>query len=140
MKRALIFMLLGPVLGSLVISLIVFPTAAMLEGIGFQLGPKNLILAVIGLPVAYVIGIIPAVVTCLIDWYLDVRDVRYRPVFCALVGFAVTYPFMRDSLVHPTPGSLWPLVGGMIGVLPAAVCSWLSGKRKRAEEGAPVAA
>ena len=85
------------------------------------------------------IGIIPAVVTCLIDWYLDVH-VRYRPVFCALVGFAVTYPFTRNSLVHPTPGSFWPLVGGMIGVLPAALCSWLSGKRKRAEEGAPVAA
>jgi hypothetical protein len=80
------------------------------------------------MPLAYVVGLLPAVLAAAFDGALAKLRIRFRPLWCALFGFAVAFlPLigaLKMGFLHgPLVASL-----GLLGAAPAAVCSWLSGK------------
>ncbi|MFZ3359297.1 MAG: hypothetical protein WA177_11085 [Xanthobacteraceae bacterium] len=84
---------------------------------------------VVGL--AYVVAIIPAWSTAGVDWALSAK-----PAYLRIVGTAVTGAAITDSVALFLWGffaGYWPvLMAGLVGAIPAAVCSWLSGKHREA--------
>ena len=101
---------------------------------------------------AYVVGVIPALICAVADLLL--RKTRIPPVIgTALVGYGLAtlaaatmfdmsdigmdVAFVLIPLVVPLMPVDWGLAGlflafGLVGAIPAAVCSWLSGKVKQA--------
>jgi hypothetical protein len=128
-KRFLIFALLGPLLGGIVATTIVVPIILVLQGYAFKLGRDELISGVAIYPAAMIFGIVPALLAALADWLL-VR-VRYRWIYVGLIGMVVGFPAMRDNLQLTATHPWWPIVGGLIGGIPAAVCSRLSNMRTK---------
>jgi hypothetical protein len=118
MKRLLIFALLGPFIGWL--------SVFAMTGVPPYRVPGLAILAFVW---AYVLGIVPALIVCFVDWKL--RDWAWRPLYCAVAGFLAAqalfiFPF-RDV------GPQGVLILGSIGAFAGAVCSWLSGKGQKTE-------
>ena len=75
--------------------------------------------------IAYVAAIIPAWFTAGMDWALSAKPTYLRIAGTAVAGAVITASvalFMWGVF----PG-YWPvLMAGLVGALPAAVCSWLS--------------
>jgi hypothetical protein len=74
---------------------------------------------------AYAIAVIPALLLAWVDWALSTKPTRLR-----VVGTAVTAALAAVLIVLFMSGGsndLWPvLMVGLVGGVPAAVCSWLS--------------
>ena len=124
MRRFLIFALLGPPLGMLTGMWVMLPVLNWSQGgpAVFDHHPLDL------MPLAYVVGLLPALLAAAFDGVLAKLAVRFRPLWCALFGFAVSFIPLLGALsmgfLHgPLEASL-----GFLGAVPAAVCSWLSGK------------
>ena len=126
MKRVLIFPLLGPPLGMLVF--IAERVAAEMLAIGEADWRIGLYFGVL-LLFAYLIGIIPALLTCIVDWQLDLRRVPYRIGLTALFASVASYPFLENILSHKYSAG-WSATMALTSMIPAAVCSWLSGDAK----------
>jgi hypothetical protein len=111
MKRFLIFAALFPPL-----ALVVFTAPD---------GFKNLLDWMV---MAYAIAVIPALLLAWVDWALSAKPLR-------LMGTAVTAALAAVLIVRFMSGGsdeLWPvLMVGLVGGVPAAVCSWLSDKSMR---------
>jgi cytochrome c biogenesis protein CcdA len=122
MKRFLIFGLLGPPLG--------FVTAfwVMLPALDWSLGASSHaeFHQIVLLPVAYMIGIVPALLAALFDHVLARRKARWRILWTTLVsttaGFLPIAASMFDGFVHGP----YVLLFGLIGAVPGAICAWLS--------------
>jgi hypothetical protein len=125
MKRLLIFALLGPIIG----------LAIMLAVTSFLSGhvivPDARII-IYGFPLAYVFGGAPALFAAAADWYLTRVPLRPLATCCAgyvltvltgLVIFDMRYTSFREVLAY-----------GLIGAIPAAICSWMSGKQEKSVE------
>jgi hypothetical protein len=83
------------------------------------------------MPLAYVVGLLPALLAAAFDGVLAKRKVRFRPIWCALFGFAVGFlPLVGARWVGFLHGSLDASLG-LVGAAPAVICSWLSGKKTR---------
>ena len=80
---------------------------------------------------AYAIGIIPALLLAWVDWALSAKPFR-------VMGTAVTAALTSVLVVRFISGGsddFWPvLMVGLVGGMPAAVCSWLSDKSIRSVE------
>jgi hypothetical protein len=80
--------------------------------------------------IAYGLAIIPAWLTAGVDWALSAKATYLR-----IVGTAVTGAVITDSVALFMWGffaGYWPvLMAGLVGAIPAAVCSWLSGIQRR---------
>jgi hypothetical protein len=116
MRRLLIFALLGPFLGWLSFFVMTGVMPYNVPGI-----------AIYSFGWAYVLGIVPSLIVCLVDWKL--RDWTWRALYCAMAGFLAAqalfiFPF-RDA------GLEGVLTLGSIGAVAGAVCSWLSGTGQR---------
>ena len=78
---------------------------------------------------AYGVAIIPAWLTAGMDWALSAK-----PPYRRIVGTVVTGAVITDSVALFMWGffaGYWPvLMAGLVGAIPAAVCSWLSGQHK----------
>lgn len=113
MKRLLIFPALFPPL-----ALVMFTAPD---------GFKNLLDWMVS---AYAIAIIPALVLAWVDWGLSSKPTRLR-----VMGTAATAALTSVLIVRFMSGGsddLWPvLMVGLVGGVPAAVCSWLSDKPMR---------
>jgi len=111
MKRFLIFAALFPPL-----ALVVFTAPD---------GFKNLLDWMV---MAYAIAVIPALLLAWVDWALSAKPLR-------LMGTAVAAALAAVLIVRFMSGGsdeLWPvLMVGLVGGVPAAVCSWLSDKSMR---------
>jgi hypothetical protein len=74
---------------------------------------------------AYMLAIFPAWLTAGVDWTLSAKPATLRVVGTAVAGAVITDSvalFMWGFFV-----SFWPvLMAGLVGAIPAAVCSWLS--------------
>ncbi|UZE46906.1 hypothetical protein [Rhodopseudomonas sp. P2A-2r] len=109
MKRIVIFSALFPPL-----ALVVFTAPD---------GFKNLLNWLVE---AYAIAIIPALLLAWVDWALSAKPLR-------VMGTAVTAALAAVLIVRFMSGGtdeLWPvLMVGLVGGIPAAVCSRLSGER-----------
>jgi len=113
MKRFLIFGALFPPL-----ALVVFTAPD---------GFKNLLDWMV---MAYAIAVIPALLLAWVDWALSANRLR-------VVGTAATAALTSVLIVRFMSGvsdDLWPfLMVGLVGGVPAAVCSWLSDKSMRSQ-------
>ena len=125
MKRILVFALLGPPLG--------FVTG--LSGSSFQIlnwalgDPSTFDLhQVVLLPLAYVIGLLPALGVGFFDALLARRGFRWRPLWCGLCGFAMSFLPLVPAFALGFLHGPYVLLFGLIGVPPGAICSWLAGR------------
>jgi hypothetical protein len=77
--------------------------------------------------IAYAIAIVPAWLMAGVDWALSTK-----PTYLRIVGTAVAAALIGDSIAFFLWGGfreLFPaFMAGLVGAVPAAVCSWLSSK------------
>jgi hypothetical protein len=122
MKRFLIFAALWPILGLVWGFWIVLQISNRAVGapLSFDYQEMNL------LPMAYMAGIIPALLLAWFDEMLARRHASYRISWTALAAYLVSYvpllgvyalPLMHDH-------AIWLV--GIIGAVPGAICAWLA--------------
>lgn len=74
---------------------------------------------------AYAVAIIPAWLTAGVDWTLSAK-----PIYLRIAGTTVTAALVTESIAVFLWGGfreLFPaLMAGLVGGVPAALCSWLS--------------
>lgn len=122
MRRFLVFAALFPLLAFIV------AFWGMLQILNWALGENStadyhqLIL----LPVAYVIVLLPAMLTGLVDHALAQRKLRYRVLWTAFAGYLFIYLPLLVALLTGLHGP-YLLLFGIIGAVPGAICSWLAG-------------
>lgn len=127
MRRFLIFAALFPPLAFVV------AMWGMLQVLNWALGERStadyhqLVL----LPVAYVVAILPALLAALVDEILARTKVRYRMLWTALAGYVLIYAPLLTSLSTRSVHGPYLLLFGIIGAVPAAICSWLAGRKSR---------
>jgi hypothetical protein len=127
MKRFLIFLLLGPFLG-----FTVFIIRDIAGGMIFG-GPMGFLF---GLPFAYLFGLPVALTTWVEDWWLaDKISLPVKVLTSACVGYVAVIAILlmaatRRLSLHEC------LTFGIVGAIPAAICSWLAGfaQQKRQED------
>jgi hypothetical protein len=122
MKRFLIFAILGPPLGFVTLFW------GLLGALGLALGEPPAIHAgqIVLLPMAYALGLAPALIAAAFDHALARWRVRLRILWTALFGYATAYLILltawMDGSVH---GPYLPAFG-LVGAVPGAICSWIS--------------
>lgn len=123
MTRFAVFLLLGPPLG--------FATLfwGLLGTLGIALGEPPPVDAgqIVLLPMAYALGLVPALAAALVDHLLARRRVRARIAWTALASFALAFIPLATSLAAGTIHGPYVLAFGLVGAVPGAICSWLSG-------------
>lgn len=128
MKRFVIYVLLGPAIG-----FVVFVLRDIAGGKIYGGFPGVLF----GLPFAYLFGILPALVMWLEDWWLCQKISLPAKIFTsAVTGYVAVIALL---LLNTAPGQVklpQILTFGIVGAVPAAICSLLSGAnfRRRAEQ------
>ena len=117
MRRLLIFVLLGPpsVLG------IMTTLTYIAEG---RVVWQNL-----QHPAMYAFLAVPFLLLCGLDAILAAQRVPHRPLFTGLASFAFVLVLTRNLFAEAF-GSFWLLYIFAFSAIPAAVCSWLSSKRR----------
>jgi hypothetical protein len=125
MKRFLIFGLLGPLLGFVTFFWI------LLQILNWALGEENTfdLHQVVLIPMAYVIGIVPALTAAGFDHIL--RNVYRRVLWTTLFGYLLGLFPIASALLMGFVHGTYVLFLGLIGGIPAAICSWLSSEKKR---------
>jgi hypothetical protein len=119
MKRFLIFLLLGPLLGFLVF--LVRDVAAGKVFGGFM-G------IIFGIPFVYLFALPIVLVMWLEDWFLsDKVGLGMKVATSACVGYlgSIVLLMITTALQIPLPQIL---SFGLVGAIPAATCSWLAGR------------
>ena len=125
MRRFLVFAALFPLLAFIV------AFWGMLQIMNWALGENStadyhqLIL----LPAAYVIVLLPAMLTALADDVLARRNVRYRILWTALSGYMFIFIPLLVALLTGSIHGPYLLLFGIIGAVPGAICSWLAGSK-----------
>ena len=119
MKRFLIFVLLGPVLGFLV-----FLARDLAAGKVFG-GFMGIL---VGLPFVYLFGLPIVLVMWAEDWLLsDKIALGMKVATSACVGYLASIAMLLlTSALHIELPQV--LSFGMVGAIPAAACSWLAGR------------
>jgi hypothetical protein len=111
--RCSVFGFLGPVAGLLTL---------IVSGVGSgNLGLDTFVLVLV---FAYLFGLVPALMTAAFDGFLDGRGARGIPryLLTGAFGYAAAYVFPLMPLLIYQPR--W----GVIGSVPAAICSWITEK------------
>ena len=115
MKRLAIFVLLGPPLATVILFLVLLPIAGLLEGQRIEISIS---------PSAYLYCLFPALVIAVFDWITEMIELPYRPIATAIVGWILAFLVLREILALPDlPG--WFVAIGLLGAVPAFVCSWV---------------
>jgi hypothetical protein len=122
MKRFLIFVLLGPLLGYVTFLIRNIYAGKIVDG---EMG------ALVGLPFAYLFALPVVLVMWIEDHFLSSKiGLRWKVVTSACVGYAAAIAMLliTSALQLPLPEIL---SFGITGAVSAAVCSWLSGVQPR---------
>ena len=82
------------------------------------------------LPAAYVILLLPAMLTAQVDDVLARRCVRYRILWTALAGYMFIFAPLLGALLMGFVHGPYLMLFGIIGSVPGAICSWLAGGSK----------
>lgn len=115
-NRFLIFLILGPLIGFLVVRYgFLFSSV---HGFEWQ--------QIVLLPVIYTIGIVPAFIAALIDQAFAKRRFVLRPIWTGAVGFFAAFIPILASMLYFQLYSPFLLLWGLVGFIPAFVCSFLS--------------
>jgi Family of unknown function (DUF5413) len=126
MKRYVVFILLGPMLGGLLLLLTGAYLSGFLHGAPVEFG-KVLVVWVTTLHYLFLFGFLPSGIVAAIDDVLC-HVKRLNPVgrmlIVGLVGFAAAELLYggRGGDAGPTQFVLY----GLVGLIPAMICSWLS--------------
>jgi hypothetical protein len=128
MKRFLSFAILGPLIGLLTGLLILAPALSYLAGdpIGDMFDAAEAL--PVFLPLAYAIGLLPALATAAFDGYVGGRGARHRWAWSAVFGFAAAFLPLATSFWMGFLHGPYVLAFGIVGAVPAAACSWIAGK------------
>ncbi|MDQ2083925.1 hypothetical protein RA307_27375 [Xanthobacteraceae bacterium Astr-EGSB] len=122
MKRAFIFLIFGPISGSLITMLfdVQFALAAPRSVSIVSFGPSFFF--------GYLAGVVPALGMAVVDWLLSKREVHHRALWMG--GLAFILGCLVTSRVFPY---VWVIVAGLLAAIVVTICSWLSssGKRQR---------
>jgi hypothetical protein len=117
MRRFLVFLLLGPLIG--------FAVFAVRDIIGGKIygGAIGLL---VGLPFAYVFGLPIVLVMWFEDWLLeDKMGLWPKLLTSALTGYAAVIALLVVATSRPL-SMREILTFGVVGAIPAVVCSWLA--------------
>jgi hypothetical protein len=126
MKRFLIFAAVAPPLGFLIAFWVMLQIANWIAGAPGTFDLQHVAM----LPTVYLFGVIPALLTAWFDHLLATRQMSYRIALTALFGYALSYvpllgAFKLGFMSEPSAALV-----GLIGAVPAAVCSWLATRRR----------
>jgi hypothetical protein len=111
MKRFLIFLFLFPAIATVSFYAVLYIlTGAVVDSVT---GPALLYVVVMG----------PGLVLALVDWAIAAK-LKAIPSVLGTTLFAYGVSVLAMELA----GARWILALGLIGAIPAAVCSWLSGR------------
>jgi len=127
MKRLLIFAVLGPPLGLLTGMWGVLPVLNWSLGAPTVFGYHQIVL----IPLAYMVGLVPALLAGVFDGILARRNIDYRVLWCALFGYAMSFIPLLSSLSMGFLHGPFVLIFGLLGAVPGAVCSWIVGGQQR---------
>jgi hypothetical protein len=132
MKRATNFVLIGPLLIWLTFLALLSPKIAVR---GFT-GAEEFFL--IALLVCYAPGIIPLLAVAGVDELMAryLVNVWLRTLVCAGIGFAVAYALFwygSEAVGAQRDFAQYGMWTGLLGGVPAAICSWLSSRNKTEE-------
>lgn len=124
MKRFLVFALLGPPLG------LVTAMWGIVPVLGWSLGDPSVFddHQLVLMPLAYEVGLVPALLVGLFDAILAGRNAGHRVLWCGLFGFAMSFLPLLSSLAMGFLHGPFVLTFGLVGAVPGALCSWLAGK------------
>jgi hypothetical protein len=126
MKRFLIFGLLGPLILGWAFAMLILPV----EIDGYLINaPKALFLTIAFLPLTYLFGLVPGLAMAGVDAWLANYSWRL-PAVC-VIAYVVSGAIL-DWQDSGFTGHFLRL--GLVGLIPTAICSWLSGP---ARETAP---
>jgi hypothetical protein len=127
MKRILIFAAVAPPLGFIIAFWVMLQIANWMAGAPGTVDLHHVVM----LPTVYVFGMIPALLMAWFDHVLAQRRICYRIALTALFAYALSYvPLLgafRLGFMHEPS----VLLLGLIGAVPAALCSWLATERRR---------
>jgi hypothetical protein len=126
MKRALIFLLGGPPIGAAVCWFVLLPALSWFAG-DAPFNGSMFVAYVLMLSAAYMLGVIPAGLTCLLSAKLARHQVGYQWAWCALFGLVVGFIPLATAFFNGFIHGPFLLAFGLVGAIPAAICSWLSG-------------
>jgi len=118
MLRLIVFAVLGPSAGYFVF--------ISLAG-GFK-GPNAGVVFAMLLPVSWIAGLVPALVTAALDRLferLGARSVQ-RYFLIALVGYASAYLLMLENYFEVEPLLPFQYSWGLVGAVPAVLCSFVT--------------
>ena len=125
MKRFLIFAILFPPIAFVVAFWILLQISNWAVGDPSTFDYHQVIL----LPMAYIAGIVPALLTAKVDDVLFKRRAGYRVLWTALAGYVFIFmPLLTPLTMHLVHGPSL-LLFGIIGAVPAAICSWVAGHK-----------
>lgn len=125
MRRFVVFAVLFPLLAFIV------AFWGMLQILNWALGEKStadyhqLVL----LPLAYVLVLLPAMLTAVVDDVLARRNTRFRILWTALAGYVFIFTPLLAALLTGSIHGPYLFLFGLIGAVPGAVCSWLAGRK-----------
>lgn len=125
-KRMLIFGLLGPALGYLVLFALTLSVVGL--DVKFRL---------IDLAAFYLLVLIPFSVCVFVDLHLQNQWWWERIAAASIAQFIVSYVVMLivlPAVVFLVAGNLW---FGLVGAIPAAICSWLANRITESENARP---
>jgi hypothetical protein len=127
MKRFVIFAVVAPPLGFIIAFWVMLQIANWITGAPSTFDLQHVVM----LPTVYVFGVIPALLLAGFDHVLAKRQMRYRIALTALFACVLSYvpllgAFHLGFMHEPSAVLL-----GLIGAVPAAVCSWLAMARRQ---------
>jgi hypothetical protein len=119
MIRFPLFAFLGPFIGYLVFIVL---------GGGFRSHAAESF--VIVLPFALMAGLLPALATAALDRLIEMwgPESFQRYLLTGLVGYAAAYLLMLGNLLEISPLIQLRYDWGLIGAIPAVICSWITDK------------
>lgn len=99
MQHDLIFLIGGPALGSGVCFFVLLPLISILGGDWHAYNLSMFISYVITLPLALVLGVVPAGLACIVDAKLLRYKVGYHHAWCAAFGFVIGFLPLAPSFL-----------------------------------------
>jgi hypothetical protein len=122
MKRFLVFALLGPPVAAVALFLGLLPLAGLLTHGPITMDVSDWLTIYLG-------SCLSALVLAFFDWMGEVIDIPRRPIGTAIAGWVLAVLALREWLALPdVPG--WFVVIGLLGAIPAFICSWVTLKIK----------
>ena len=125
MKRLLIFGLVAPPLGLAIGVGILLPALNLALGDQPQWDWRQVVL----MPLAYMLGLVPALITGVFDEALARGKVGWRPLWTGGFGFAMSFLPLATAILYGMVHGPFLLICGLVGALAGAICSWLAGPR-----------